>query len=154
MTAVSCMAQLTAVSSWLTSGHQICCWDGCARPFSFLLYEDEYKRHQQDGAPPHYHRDVRAYPDNTSPDRCIGRRGSVDHLPTISRFNPTWLFLVGLLEGCGVEHKAINTTQAPASTPWQQNISTHVWNDHNFEFWKCAEGPNWFSIHVWGSSFP
>jgi hypothetical protein len=79
MTAVSCMAQLTAVSSWLTSGHQICCWDGCARPLNFLLYEDEYMRHQQDGAPPHYHCDVRAYLDNTSPDRCIGRRGSVEY---------------------------------------------------------------------------
>jgi len=36
MTTVSLVAQLTAVSNSLTRGHQICCWDGCIRPFSFL----------------------------------------------------------------------------------------------------------------------
>jgi len=33
---------------------------------------------QQDGAPPHYHRDVRAYLDATYPNTWIGRRGSVE----------------------------------------------------------------------------
>jgi len=44
------------------------------------LYGDD-TWYQQEGAPPHYHRDVRAYLDNTFPDRWIGRRGSVQCPP-------------------------------------------------------------------------
>jgi len=36
MTTVSLVAQLTAVSHWLTSSYQSCCWNNCARPFNFL----------------------------------------------------------------------------------------------------------------------
>jgi hypothetical protein len=49
------------------------------------LYGDEDMWHQQDGAPPHYHRDVRAYLDNTFPDRWIGRRGFVESPPPPDR---------------------------------------------------------------------
>jgi len=65
MTTISFVAQLIAVSNWLRSGHQNCCWDGCASLFNFYLYGYEDMRYQQDRAPPHYHRDVRAYLDNT-----------------------------------------------------------------------------------------
>jgi len=34
--------------------------------------------------------------------------------PTITRFNPTWLFLVGLLQGCSVQHKVSKTSRALA----------------------------------------
>jgi hypothetical protein len=34
---------------------------------------------QQDGAPPHHHRHVRAYLDDTLPGRLIGRRGAIDY---------------------------------------------------------------------------
>jgi len=70
MATVSFVAQLTAVSNY-SSGQLSCCWDGWARPFNFLLYGDEDMWYQRDGAPPHYHRDVRAYLDNTFPDRWI-----------------------------------------------------------------------------------
>jgi len=35
-TTVSFVAQLAAVSKWLRSGHQSCCWNGFSTPFSFL----------------------------------------------------------------------------------------------------------------------
>jgi hypothetical protein len=35
--------------------------------------------YQQDGEPPHYHRNIRAYLDNTFPDRWIGRRGYFEY---------------------------------------------------------------------------
>jgi hypothetical protein len=41
------------------------------------LFGDERFHLQQDGAPPHYHRDVRAYLDDTLPGRWIGRRGAI-----------------------------------------------------------------------------
>jgi hypothetical protein len=49
---------------------------------------------QQDGAPPHYHRLVRAYLDDTLPGRWIGRRGATVSRPNISRLLP-----MGNLEG-------------------------------------------------------
>jgi hypothetical protein len=36
---------------------------------------------QQGGTPPHYHRDVRAYLDDTLPGRWIGRRGAIEYPP-------------------------------------------------------------------------
>ncbi|KAK8400125.1 hypothetical protein O3P69_003074 [Scylla paramamosain] len=40
-----------------------------------MFGEDSDIYFQQDGAPPHYHRDVRAYLDAVFPDTWIGRRG-------------------------------------------------------------------------------
>lgn len=54
-------------------------------------------------SPSHYHHDVRAYLDNTFPDRQIGHRGSDE-----SPHNFTWLFLVGSLEWRSVHNKASN----------------------------------------------
>jgi hypothetical protein len=48
------------------------------------LYGDEDMWYQQDWAPPHYHRDVRAYLDDTFPDA-----EDLLSTPTITRFNPT-----------------------------------------------------------------
>jgi hypothetical protein len=62
------------------------------------LYGDEDMWYQQDGAPPHYHRDVRAYLDNTFPDRWIRRRGSVEYPPQRSSdLTPPDFFLLGYL---------------------------------------------------------
>jgi hypothetical protein len=69
------------------------------------LYGDE-DMYQQDGAIPHYHRDIRTYLDNTFPERWIGRRRSVEYPPVSPDLTPPDFFLVGLLEGRGVQHKA------------------------------------------------
>jgi hypothetical protein len=50
-------------------------------PTGGQLYGDDDMWYQQDGSLPHYHRDVRAYLDNTFPDRWIGPRGSVEYPP-------------------------------------------------------------------------
>jgi hypothetical protein len=39
---------------------------------------------QQEGAPPHYHRHVRAYLDYTLPGRWIVRRGAIEYTPHLS----------------------------------------------------------------------
>ncbi|PNF23512.1 hypothetical protein B7P43_G05612 [Cryptotermes secundus] len=43
---------------------------------------------QQDGAPPHYHRDVRAYLDDTLPGRWVGRRGAIEYPPRSPDLTP------------------------------------------------------------------
>lgn len=45
------------------------------------LYGNEMFYFQQDGAPPHYHRDVRLYLDETLPGRWVGRRGAAAEYP-------------------------------------------------------------------------
>jgi hypothetical protein len=77
------------------------------------LYGDENMWYQQDVALPHYHRHVRAYPDNFS-DLRIRTQRICWVSPMIARFNPTWLFLAGWLEERGVQHKASNTSRATA----------------------------------------
>jgi len=54
--------------------------------------------YQQDGAPPHSHRDVRAYLDNTFPDRWIGCRGSVEYPQRSPDVTPPDFFLWGYLK--------------------------------------------------------
>ncbi|KAK8386317.1 hypothetical protein O3P69_010768 [Scylla paramamosain] len=44
-----------------------------------MFGEDSDIYFQQDGAPPHYHRDVRAYLDAVFPDTWIGRRGPIEY---------------------------------------------------------------------------
>ncbi|XP_076322031.1 uncharacterized protein LOC143231372 [Tachypleus tridentatus] len=53
---------------------------------------------QQDGAPPHFHRDVGAYLDASTPDRWIGRRGSVEFLARSPDLTPIDFFLWGFLK--------------------------------------------------------
>jgi hypothetical protein len=53
---------------------------------------------QQDGAPPHYHRNVRVYLDDTLPRRWIGRRGAIEY-PLRSPFlTPLYFYLWGTLK--------------------------------------------------------
>ena len=47
--------------------------------FSEMFGDDDEIYFQQDGAPPHYHRDVRAHLDAAFPDTWIGRRGSIEY---------------------------------------------------------------------------
>ena len=44
-------------------------------------FEDEEFYFQQDGAPPHYHSDVRSLLDKFLPNTWIGRRGFVEYPP-------------------------------------------------------------------------
>jgi hypothetical protein len=45
------------------------------------LSENESSYFQQDGAPPHYHRDIRSHHDEAGPRQWIGRRISVPPRP-------------------------------------------------------------------------
>jgi hypothetical protein len=53
----------------------------------------------QDGAPPHYHRHVRAYLNDTLTGRWIGRRGAIEHLPRSPDLTPLDFYQLGNLEG-------------------------------------------------------
>ena len=62
------------------------------------LYGDESFYLQQDGAPPHYHRDVRMYLDETLRGQWIGRRGAVELPPRSSDLTPLDFYLWGSLK--------------------------------------------------------
>ena len=62
------------------------------------LFGDERFYLQQDGAPPHYHRDVRAYLDDTLPGRWIGRRGAIEYPPRSPDLTPLDFYLWGILK--------------------------------------------------------
>ena len=51
-------------------------------------FGDEEFYFQQDGAPSHYHRDVRAYLDENLPKRWIWRRGSIEFPPRSPDLTP------------------------------------------------------------------
>lgn len=53
---------------------------------------------QQDGAPPHYARDVRAYLDRTFHNRWVGRRGTIEWPPRSPDLTPLDYFLWGYLK--------------------------------------------------------
>ena len=53
---------------------------------------------QQDGAPPHFHRDVRTYLDENMQNRWIGRRGTVEYPPRSPDLTPMDFFLWGFLK--------------------------------------------------------
>jgi hypothetical protein len=53
---------------------------------------------QQDGAPPHYHRHVRAYLYDTLPGRWIGRRGAIGYSPRSPDLTPLLFYLWGTLK--------------------------------------------------------
>ena len=61
-------------------------------------FEDEEFYFQQDGAPPHYHRDVRFFLDEVLPNRWIGRRGFVEYPPRSPDLTPLDFFLWGYLK--------------------------------------------------------
>jgi hypothetical protein len=47
---------------------------------------------QRDGAPPHYHREVRGYHDTTLPDSWIGQRGSIEYPAHSTDLTPMEIF--------------------------------------------------------------
>ena len=53
---------------------------------------------QQDGAPPHFHRDVRAYLDENLPGQWIGRRGAVEFPPRSPDLTPLDFYVWGTLK--------------------------------------------------------
>ena len=61
-------------------------------------FHDEDFYFQQDGAPPHYHHDVRAYLNENLPNRWIGRKGPVDYLARSPDLTPIDFFLWGFLK--------------------------------------------------------
>lgn len=62
------------------------------------LYGNEEFYFQQDGAPPHYHRDVRAYLDDNLPGHWIGRRGPIEFPPRSPDLTPLDFYLWGHLK--------------------------------------------------------
>jgi len=110
MTTVSVVAQLTAVSKWLTSGHQVSAGMVAQVRSISCCMEMRTCGHHQDGVHPCYYRDDRIDLDQHF-SRPMDRTQRICWVtPTIARFNPTWLFLVGLLEGFGVQRKASKTS--------------------------------------------
>lgn len=62
------------------------------------LYDDELFYMQQDGAPPHYHRDVRLYLDRILPGRWVGRRGAIEYPPRSPDLTPLDFYLWGTVK--------------------------------------------------------
>jgi hypothetical protein len=58
-------------------------------PAIHQLYENEPIYFQKDGAPPHYHQDIRSYLKETLPGQWIGRRGNVEYHPCLPDLTPT-----------------------------------------------------------------
>jgi len=57
------------------------------------LYENSEVFYQQDGAPPHYHRDVQAFLDENLQGRWIGRRGTFEFPPRSPDLTPLDFYL-------------------------------------------------------------
>jgi len=53
---------------------------------------------QQDGTPPHFHRDVKAYLDENLPGQWIGQRGAVEFPPRSPDLTPLDFYLWGTLK--------------------------------------------------------
>ena len=70
-------------------------------------YEDESFYLQQDGAPPHYQRDVRMYLDETLPGRWVGRRGAVEFPPRSPDLTPLDFYLWGPLKDDVYQRKPV-----------------------------------------------
>jgi hypothetical protein len=66
----------------------------------FGEYDHEGGMHfQQDGAPPHYHRDVRKCLNTRFPGQWIGRAAPIPWLPRSPDFIPLDFFLWGFVKG-------------------------------------------------------
>ncbi|GFT66548.1 DUF4817 domain-containing protein [Nephila pilipes] len=61
-------------------------------------FEQEEFYFQQDGAPPHYHRDVRSFLDGILPNRWIGLLGFVEYPPRSPDLTPPDFFSWGYLK--------------------------------------------------------
>jgi len=62
------------------------------------LYENSEVFYQQDGAPPHYHRDVRAFLDENLQGHWIRRRGTFEFPPRSADLTPLDFYLWGILK--------------------------------------------------------
>jgi hypothetical protein len=69
----------------------------CSVKFAHVSGDERFYL-QQDGAPPHYHRHVRAYLDDTLPGRWIGRRGAIEYPPRSPGLTPLDFYLWGTLK--------------------------------------------------------
>ena len=65
----------------------------------------------QDGAPPHYSLRVRAFLDQTFPQRWIGRRGSIKWSPRSPDLTPMDFFLWGVVKDKVYKRKPENVDQ-------------------------------------------
>lgn len=66
---------------------------------------------QQDGAPPHFARDVRQFLDTVFPERWIGRRGPIEWPPRSPDLTPLDFFLWGYVKSKVYLHKPANTEE-------------------------------------------
>ena len=78
-----------------------------AMPRMQEMFRNEEWYFQQDGVPPHYHRDVRAYLDGHLPNRWVIQRGSIEYPPHSPDFTPMDFFMWG-----HVKHKVYTTKPA------------------------------------------
>ena len=62
-------------------------------PVIRALYEKSEVFYQQDGAPPHYHRDVRAFLDENLQGHWLGRRGTFEFPPRSPDLTPLDFYL-------------------------------------------------------------
>ena len=62
------------------------------------MFGDDKSYFQQDGAPPHYHHDVRAHLEAAFPDTLIGRRGTIEYPARSADLTPIDFFLWGYLK--------------------------------------------------------
>jgi len=62
-------------------------------PVIRVLYENSEVFYQQDGTPPHYHRDVRAFLDENLQGNWIGRRGTFEFPPRSPELTPLDVYL-------------------------------------------------------------
>jgi hypothetical protein len=72
------------------------------------LYGNDNFYFQQDGAPPHYHRDVRAYLDQNLPGQWIGRRGPIEFPARSPDLTPLDFFLWGTVKDEVYKRKPCN----------------------------------------------
>ncbi|PNF43075.1 hypothetical protein B7P43_G02709 [Cryptotermes secundus] len=91
------------------------------------LFGDERFYLQQDGGPPHYHRDVRAYLDDTLPGPWIGRRGAIEYPPRSPDLTPLDFYLWGTLKDEVYRQKTATLTryEKPSKCHVQPSHRTH-----------------------------
>ena len=73
-----------------------------------VFKDDENFCFQQDGAPPYYHHNVRAYLDEHLPNRWIARRGSIEYHPRSPDLAPMNFFLCGHLKDNVVQNRQLS----------------------------------------------
>ena len=76
---------------------------------------------QQDGATPHFHRQVREYLNNIFPAKWIGRNGTIFWPPRSPDITPMDFFLWGYLKGL------VNATPPTDLDDLKQKNSTSMW---------------------------